>query len=80
AEAKRRRVPAYVIFHDTTLAALAAARPRDREGLGAVKGMGPAKIDAYGETLLSILAGGPTRWGPSSMPGGPLPARGPDRA
>jgi ATP-dependent DNA helicase RecQ len=58
-EAKRRRVPAYVIFHDTTLAALAAARPRDRRGLGAVKGMGPAKIDAYGEVLLEFLADGP---------------------
>ncbi|MBI4169781.1 MAG: HRDC domain-containing protein, partial [Acidobacteria bacterium] len=57
AEAKRRGVPAYVIFHDTTLAALAARRPRDRDGLRAVKGVGPAKLEAYGEALLHVLAG-----------------------
>jgi ATP-dependent DNA helicase RecQ len=58
AEAKRRGVPAYVIFHDTTLAALAVWRPRDRGGLRAVRGVGPAKVEAYGETLLRVLAGG----------------------
>jgi ATP-dependent DNA helicase RecQ len=60
AEAKRRGVPAFVIFHDTTLAALAARRPRDREGLRAVKGIGPVKIEAYGEALLRALAEGAT--------------------
>ncbi len=58
AEAKRRRVPAYVIFHDTTLAALAMWKPRDRDGLRAVKGVGPAKLEAYGEALLDVLAEG----------------------
>ena len=58
-EAKRRRVPAYVIFHDSTLAALAALRPNDRGGLRAVKGVGPAKLEAYGEDLLKVLAGTP---------------------
>jgi ATP-dependent DNA helicase RecQ len=55
-EAKRRGVPAYVVFHDRTLAAIAAARPRDRRTLLAIKGMGPAKLDAYGDALLALLA------------------------
>ena len=55
-EAKRRGVPAYVVFHDRTLAAIAAARPRDRRTLLAIKGMGPAKLDAYGDALLELLA------------------------
>ncbi|MBI1951560.1 MAG: ATP-dependent DNA helicase RecQ [Acidobacteria bacterium] len=57
AEAKRRRVPAYVIFHDSTLEALAAGRPRDRGTLREVKGVGSAKLEAYGEELLKVLAG-----------------------
>ncbi len=59
AEAKRRRVPAYVVFHDSTLEALAAVRPCDRGGLAAIKGVGPAKIETYGEDLLRVLAGPP---------------------
>ena len=55
-EARRRGVPAYVIFHDTTLAALAAARPADRRALLAVRGLGPAKLEAYGDALLELLA------------------------
>jgi ATP-dependent DNA helicase RecQ len=57
AEAKRRRVPAYVVFHDATLEALAAARPNDRGGLKEVKGVGPAKLETYGDDLLKVLAG-----------------------
>jgi len=57
AEAKRRGLPAYVIFHDATLEALAARRPRDASGLRAVRGVGPAKLEAYGEALLQVLAG-----------------------
>jgi ATP-dependent DNA helicase RecQ len=57
-EATRRGVPAYVVFHDATLAALAAARPRDRAGLARVKGLGPAKIASYAEALLRVLGTG----------------------
>jgi ATP-dependent DNA helicase RecQ len=56
-EARRRGVPAFVVFHDTTLASLAELRPRDRGGLGAVRGIGPAKIAAYGDVLLRVLRG-----------------------
>ena len=57
AEARRRGVPAYVIFHDATLETLAIERPRDSGGLRAVRGLGPAKLEAYGEMLLKMLTG-----------------------
>jgi len=49
-------VPAFVVFHDTTLAAVAEARPRDRSSLLALPGMGPVKADRYGEALLAVVA------------------------
>ena len=54
-EARRKGMPPYVIFHDRTLVALAAARPQDRDGLRRVRGIGPAKLDAYAEALLGLL-------------------------
>jgi ATP-dependent DNA helicase RecQ len=57
-EAARRGVPAYVVFHDKTLAAIAAARPETLDALGEVSGIGPAKLDAYGRAILAILTGG----------------------
>jgi DNA helicase-2/ATP-dependent DNA helicase PcrA len=55
--ARASGVPAYVIFHDTTLAALAQAKPNDRDGLLAVPGLGPVKAERYGEAVLAVLAG-----------------------
>ena len=55
-EARRRSVPPYVIFHDRTLTAVAAARPDGLDDLGKIKGIGPAKLAAYGEELLRLLA------------------------
>jgi superfamily II DNA helicase RecQ len=49
-------VPAFVVFHDTTLAAVAEARPRDRPSLLALPGMGPVKADRYGDALLAVVA------------------------
>jgi ATP-dependent DNA helicase RecQ len=54
-EARRRGLPPYVVFHDSTLAALAAARPSRLEDLVSVKGVGPSKLAAYGEDLLRLL-------------------------
>jgi ATP-dependent DNA helicase RecQ len=54
-EAKRQGKPPYVIFHDSTLQALAAVHPRDREALQRVRGIGPAKLEAYGDVLLELL-------------------------
>ncbi len=56
-EAKRRGVPAYVVFHDTTLTALAALDPRDPSSLRSVKGLGPVKLEFYGEVLLRLISG-----------------------
>jgi superfamily II DNA helicase RecQ len=49
-------VPAYVIFHDSTLMALATKRPRSRAELEAIPGMGRSKIDRYGDDVLAALA------------------------
>jgi DNA helicase-2/ATP-dependent DNA helicase PcrA len=56
ATARASGVPAFVIFHDTTLAAVAEAKPRDRTSLLALPGMGPVKADRYGEALLAVVA------------------------
>ena len=56
ATARATGVPAYVVFHDTTLAAVAEAKPRDRAGLLALPGVGPVKVERYGEALLSLVA------------------------
>jgi DNA helicase II / ATP-dependent DNA helicase PcrA len=48
--------PAYVVFHNTTLAEIAARRPRDLGELGAVPGVGPTKLERYGSEVLAVLA------------------------
>jgi len=48
-------VPAYVVFHDRTLAEIAGRRPRSLAELGQVSGVGPAKLERYGEQLLAVL-------------------------
>jgi len=50
-------VPAYVVFHDTTLAEIAERRPVSRGELADVPGIGPTKLDRYGDELLATLAG-----------------------
>ena len=55
-EAKRLRVPAYVVLHDRTLTALALARPRNPRQLLEVDGMGPAKVERFGAAILSLCA------------------------
>jgi DNA helicase-2/ATP-dependent DNA helicase PcrA len=54
--ARASGVPAFVLFHDTTLAAVAEARPRDRHSLLALPGMGPVKAERYGDALLAVVA------------------------
>ena len=48
-------VPAYVIFHDTTLAEIAARAPRSIEDLGEISGVGPVKLERYGPDLLQVI-------------------------
>ena len=54
--ARERAVPAYVIFTDATMEALAETLPRDVEELLSVSGIGPDKVDRYGDALLALLA------------------------
>lgn len=56
--ADARKVPAYIIFSDATLLAMAAQRPRTEEELRAVPGVGPKKLAAYGEAFLAVLRQG----------------------
>ncbi len=58
ATAKEQGVPAYVIFHDATLAQLAQDCPHSDEALGRISGIGATKRERYGEALLELLAGG----------------------
>jgi DNA helicase-2/ATP-dependent DNA helicase PcrA len=49
-------VPAYVVFHDSTLHEIAAVRPQTREQLSAISGVGPTKLERYADDLLQALA------------------------
>jgi DNA topoisomerase-3 len=55
AEAQRRRVPAFRILTDRTVAALAASLPRTESDLLNVPGIGPTIVQKYGRDLLGIL-------------------------
>ena len=54
--ARRDEVPAYLVFHNSTLEEIAGRRPRSLAELGAVPGVGPAKLDRYGEEVLAALS------------------------
>jgi DNA helicase-2/ATP-dependent DNA helicase PcrA len=49
-------VPAFIVLHDRTLAAIAARRPASRSELAGIPGIGPAKLDRYGDDVLRALA------------------------
>ena len=53
--AKGEERPAYVIFHNSTLAEIVRRAPRTREELAAVPGVGPAKLERYGDAVLAAL-------------------------
>ncbi len=53
--AKEAEVPPYVVFHDKTLAAMAALRPRDESELMAISGVGEAKLERWGAAFLAAL-------------------------
>ncbi len=55
-KARELAQPPYVIAHDTTLAALAEARPGSLEALWRVKGIGPSKADRFGAEILAVVA------------------------
>ncbi len=53
--AEERAVPAYVVFPDRSLLAMAADRPRDKAGLSRLHGVGAAKLEQYGEAFLEAI-------------------------
>ena len=56
--AKQEERPAYVIFHNSTLAEIVRRAPRSRQELAEVPGVGPAKLERYGDEVLAVLAAG----------------------
>jgi DNA helicase II / ATP-dependent DNA helicase PcrA len=54
--AKSDEIPAYVVFHNSTLAEIAARRPQTIAELASVPGVGPAKLERYGRDVLDALA------------------------
>jgi ATP-dependent DNA helicase RecQ len=54
--AKEHNLPAYVIFHDATLAAIAERAPQSLDDLQGVSGIGAKKLEAYGEEVLRVVA------------------------
>lgn len=55
-EAREQGVPAYIVFGDATLRAVAVARPASLGDLDGITGIGAKKLEAYGEALLAVVA------------------------
>jgi ATP-dependent DNA helicase RecQ len=53
--ARAAKVPAYCIFPDRTLVEMAVRRPVSLGALGGVRGVGPAKLERYGEKILAVI-------------------------
>ena len=58
--AKEAGLPAYVIFHDATLAEIERVHPDTRAALRAISGVGPLKMQRYGEQIMKIVASFPS--------------------
>ena len=56
-EAERAQVPPYIVFNDATLRAIAGANPATLNALEKLSGIGPRKIELYGEAVLALLRG-----------------------
>jgi superfamily II DNA helicase RecQ len=53
-------VPAFVVFHDSTLQEIARSRPKELWQLAKVSGVGPTKLERYGDEVLGALTAAPT--------------------
>ncbi|MCZ8219361.1 MAG: DNA helicase RecQ [Acidovorax sp.] len=56
--AREHNLPAYVIFHDATLAAIAERNPGTLDDLQGISGMGAKKLEAYGADVLRVARAG----------------------
>ncbi len=68
AVSKEQGVPAYVVFSDATLQAIAAARPASRGELAGIPGVGAVKLDRYGAAVLELCAAPPMSQGSQAAP------------
>ena len=55
--AQTQKVPAYTIFHDSTLQEMAQRRPRNLAEFATLRGVGDAKLERYGEQFLAVIGG-----------------------
>ncbi len=76
-QARAAGIPAYGVCQDVTLRAIAAGRPASAGELLAIPGMGPARVERYGDEILALLAkggvqvrSGPPSSGADETPGG----------
>jgi ATP-dependent DNA helicase RecQ len=53
--ARRTELPPYVVFHDRTLAEIAHRRPASAGALATIAGVGPVKLERYGDAVLAVL-------------------------
>jgi ATP-dependent DNA helicase RecQ len=56
--AREQNIPPFIIFHDTTLAAIAEAKPATLAALADIPGMGKTKLERYGRLVLETVAAG----------------------
>jgi ATP-dependent DNA helicase RecQ len=53
--AREHNLPAYIVFHDATLAEMARERPDSLDALAGISGVGAKKLEAYGREILRVL-------------------------
>jgi ATP-dependent DNA helicase RecQ len=53
--ARKRGVPAYVVFHDATLDGIASSRPTTLSELRSISGVGDKKLEHYGDELIALV-------------------------
>ena len=53
--ARQQGVPPYVIFHDTTLLDMARQKPRTKDEMAQITGVGRTKLETYGAAFLAVV-------------------------
>jgi superfamily II DNA helicase RecQ len=70
--ARRDKVPPYVVLSDAHLEGIAAVAPTSLRELARCKGIGPAKLEKYGDDLLAVIeAAAPDEQSPQPLSSGP---------
>ena len=54
-QARAQNISAFIVFHNSVLQRIAAAQPATLDELAAIKGVGPAKLEKYGQAVLALL-------------------------